>query len=285
MSNMWYSDCSMDKFLRFLQTTMEEPKAGGAMHLTAIIAVIVLTALLCIFFRNADEKTFRVILISIWSVMFLMEVLKQVSISCIFAEDGTKTWHYDWGQFTLQLCDTPIYLLLPVAFVKNGKFRNALSTYMATYILLGGIATYAFPASIYSISVYHNVHTLVHHGLQIASCLFIGIHNRKNLHLKSFLWAIVIFIISVGIATVYNVVMHKLHPDQFINMFFISPYFVKDVPEVVNAAWHKMHWMGRIGLYIGGVTVLAFIIFLFYQLVCLRWRKDRTEPSQTAEVA
>ena len=257
----------MEKVIRFFQATMTQPKSGDAMHLIAIAAVLVLTFVLCFFFKNASESVFRAILISIWAVMFVMELIKQITISCVFQEDGSMVWSYDWGQFTLQLCDSPIYLLLPVALLKDGKARDALSSFMATYILLGGIATYAFPASIYTIYVYRNIHTLVHHGLQIASCAYIGIRNRKCLTLKNFLRAIGVFVIAVAIATVYNIVMHKLHPEQLINMFFISPYFVKNVPEIVNAAWHKMHWMWRIVLYIGGVSALAFILFCIYQLI------------------
>ena len=266
---------NFEKMIRILQTTMEEPQAGGLMHIIAIVSVVVLTLLLCILFRDASEGTFRAILVSIWAIMFVMEVIKQVSISCVFNPDGTTRWKYNWGQFTLQLCDTPIYLLLPVAFIPNGRLRSILSTYMATYIFLGGIATYAFPASIYTTSVYHNVHTLVHHGLQIASCAYIGIHNRKDFSFRHFLGAIGVFVIAVAIATTYNIVMHKLHPDQMINMFFISPYFVKTVPDVFNTAWHNMHWMTRIALYIGGVTVLAFIIFLIYRILFRLFRVKR----------
>ncbi len=269
---------TFEKLIRILQTTMEEPKSGGLMHIIAIVSVVVLTLLLCILFRDANENTFRAILVSIWAVMFLMEVVKQVSISCVFAEDGTMSWHYDWGQFTLQLCDSPIYLLLPVAFLKNGKARSYLSVFMATYILLGGIATYSFPASIYTTIAYRNVHTLVHHGLQIASAALIGIRNRKDLTLKNFLAAIGVFVIAVVIATVYNIVMHKLHPEQMINMFFISPYFVKTVPAAFNTAWHNMHWIMRIALYIVGVTALAFIIFGAYRLLIrLVWGKDKKQ--------
>ena len=256
----------MKKVIQFFQTTMPEPQAGGAMHLIALGLVLVLTLILCIVFHDAKESTFCAILISIWSVMFVMEVIKQVTISCTFTDDGKAVWSYDWGQFTLQLCDSPIYLLLPVALLKDGKLRDALSTFMATFILLGGIATYAFPASIYTTIAYHNVHTLVHHGLQIVSCLFIGVHQRRRLSLRTFGGAMIVFAIAVSIATIFNVGMHALYPDMHINMFFISPYFVKTVPEVVNEAWHKMHWFSRIMLYFFGLSALAFVIFLLYRL-------------------
>ena len=235
------------------------------MHLTALACVLVLTFLLCLFFHDAKESTFRAILISIWAVLFVMEVINQVIYSGKILEDGTVVWTYDWGHFPLQLCDSPTYLLLPIAFLKNGKMRDTLSAFMATFILLGGVATYAFPASIYTTSIYHNIHSLTHHGLQIASCIFIAVHQRKRMTIPSFLSAICFFVIAVGVATLYNVVMHKLFPDILINMFFISPYFVKTVPEVVNEAWHNMHWLARIGLYVVGLTAISAFAFTVYR--------------------
>ena len=250
---------------------MEEPQSGGAMHLIAIACVVVLTVFLCVFFHNADKNTFRAILISVWAIMFVMEVLKQVSLSCTFDEEGKMNWHYHWSIFTLQLCDSPLYMLLPIAFLKDGKLRSGLSVYMATYVLLGGIATYGFPASIFSPNLYCNVHSLVHHGLQIASCALIGVHNRKSLRLRYFAMAIGVFLAFIAVATLYNVGMHFWHPEEHVNMLFISPYEVKRVPDIVYGAWKAMGWGGRMVLYIFGVTGLAFIAYwlnkLFFQHV------------------
>ena len=267
----------MEKFLRLLQATMTEPKSGGAMHLIALASVLILTFILCVLFHDAKESVFRAILISIWAVLFLMEVISQISYSYTFTEDGSIVWSYHWGKFPLQLCDTPTYLLLPIALLKKGKLRDTLSAYMATYILLGGVATYAFPASIYTTSVYHNIHTLVHHGLQITSCIFIAVRQRNGLTISVFVKAICFFLIAVSVATLYNVVMHKLYPEQLINMFFISPYFVKTVPEVVNEAWHKMHWLSRIGLYIVGLTVISAFFFTIYRWIFHFEKKAKTE--------
>ena len=274
---------AFEAIIKVLQTTMEEPKAGGAMHLTALGVTIVLAVLLCIFFRNSDNKTFRIILTCIWAVMFVMEVLKQVSTSCVIAPDGTISWHYNWSHFTFQLCDTPIYLLLPVAFLPDGKVRSALSTYMATYILLGGMATYLFPASIYSTSLYCNVHSLVHHGLQIASCSFIGVHNRKDLTLYNFLLAFIIFLAADAAAVLFNVGLHFWHPEQHVNMFFISPYEIKHVPDFLYDGWKALGWGGRLALYVVGVSALAFGIFWAYRgFIALSRRIQKKKADQTA---
>ena len=210
--------------------------------------------------------------------MFVMEVIKQIVSSYDFTPEGELVWSYYWGSFPLQLCDSPLYLLLPVALMKDGKWRNALSDYLATYIVLGGLATYILISTTFVSTIYFNVQTLTHHGLQIASGILIAVHNRRRFALRNFLPAIWIFLIAVGIATLYNVVMHALVPDQVINMFYISPYFKKTMP-ILNEAWHNLHWAPTILLYVFGVTFLAFLIYLFYRLI---FRSSREQKLETA---
>ena len=274
---------TMEKFIRLLQTHMEEPKPFGAFHLTAVAVVLILTIVLCVFFRNADATTYRNILISIWAVMFVMEGVRQLTLSCTFTPEGKAVWAYQWHAFPLQLCDSPLYILLPIALLKNGKLRTMLSSYAFTYVLLGGLATYIAPDSISTTVVYLNVQTLAHHGLQIASCIYIGVYNRKNIKLRRFLDAFIVFIIAVCIATIFNVVMHKIIPDQVINMFYISPYFLKTAPLIFNAAWSKLGGIGRLFFYIGGMTGIAFIIFMVFYLFALFFKRRQAKASaQTA---
>lgn len=262
----------MEKLIRLLQTHMEEPKPFGAFHLTALALVLLVTVLLCLFFRNAGPTTFRNVLITIWAIMFVMEGVRQIILSCNFTPEGT-VWKYRWDAFPLQLCDSPLYILLPIALLKDGRIRDALIGYAFTYVLLGGIATYIAPSSIATHVVYLNVQTLAHHGLQIASCIYIGVYNRKKIGFKIFGMGILVFLIAVSIATVFNVVMHHFVPDQVINMFFISPYYAKTSP-FFDSAWQAMGGIGRLFFYIGGLTGFAFIIFMVFY-VCSRILKFR----------
>ena len=244
---------------------MEEPPAYGTFHLIAIGLTVLLTLVLCVFARDAKDKTYRRILFVIWLVMFLMEGIKQLSQSYSFAADGSLVWSYYWGSFPFQLCDGPLYLLLPIALLPDGKVRTALSAYMSTYIVLGGVATYIWINTTLCNSVYVNVQTSVHHGLQIVSGIFIAVHNRKDWSLKTFLGAFLVFLVAVGIATGLNVWIHTI-VSYTVNMFFISPYFRLEV-QFLNDAWQSLHWTQALGLYVVGVSALAFVIYLIYMLL------------------
>ena len=202
----------MEKLIRLLQTHMEEPKPFGAFHLTALALVLLVTVLLCLFFRNAGPTTFRNVLITIWAIMFVMEGVRQIILSCNFTPEGT-VWKYRWDAFPLQLCDSPLYILLPIALLKDGRIRDALIGYAFTYVLLGGIATYIAPSSIATHVVYLNVQTLAHHGLQIASCIYIGVYNRKKIGVKIFGMGIVeLLIVLVIVGVLFGPRLLKLGP-------------------------------------------------------------------------
>ncbi len=272
----------MKRIIQFLKTTMDIPQPFGAFHLVFCALTITITACLCIFLRDSSDKVYTRTLVIIWAIMFIMEGIKQLEESATIGTNGNIIWAYQWTTFPLQLCDTPLYLLLPVAFLKDGKFRTALSTYMSTYILLGGLATYALSSTSFNTTAYVNVQTMVHHGLQIASCALIGVHNRRNIKLKNFALALPVFVISVGIATGFNVGMHKLFPDVYINMFFISPYFKKTMP-IFSDAWQIMSTADMLFLYIVALTAIALAIYLIYGLIFYRTgnpKKEKVVPAK-----
>lgn len=256
----------MREFLDWLGRTMETPKQFGTLHIIALLTLAVFSFALCFSFRNAGDKTYRRILVVVWAVMFVMELIGQLRRSVSVAEDGALVWTYRSSFVPLQLCDTPLYLLLPIAFLQDGKVRDALSAYMSSYILLGGIFAFLFASTIFTDNVYVNAHTLIHHGLQVAVCLFIGVRNRRRLTLRAFLSAIVVFSISVAFVTICNVGMHALYPEEEINMFFISPYFRKAVP-ILNDGWQRLHWATVILLYVGVVSAFSFVIYGLQRLI------------------
>ena len=267
----------METVLHALKHTMEEPAALGAFHIVSIVAIIVITAVLCVFFRNATNNTYRCILVTVWAILTIMELIKQLTKAYYFADDGSIVWEYDWSAFPLQLCSFPLYVLLPIAFLKDGKVRDALSAFSYTYILLGGLVVLIVPSSVFSVRIYQNIQTMVHHGLQIASCIYIAVYNRKRITFRAFLYGAATFVVAVIIATLFNVATHAAFPDQRTNMFFISPYFKRSIP-VFNDAWQQLHWLPTILLYIAALSVAAFVIFMvFYGIARLVTRHSQTD--------
>ena len=270
----------MSTLLRTLKATMDTPKPFGAVHLIALGAAALLIAVLCLLFRNADNKVYRRVLLVIWGVMIVMDVLRMLHMSYAITEEGDIVWGFSWSILPLQLCDAPLYLLPAIALLKEGKIRDALSAFMYSYVLLGGLVTYIGVNSIVNASVFLTVQTLLHHGLQIVSCTFIAVHERGRMRLKLFLWGAMVFILSVIAVTIYNVTAHALHPEQGVNMYFISPY-QKKVSPIFNDAWMQITGIWQILFYAGGVSAFAFILFilLYGAFYLIRRQEKRKSPN------
>ena len=70
-------------------------------------------------------------------VALLLEVLKQIIWAFNYdALSGIVTWDYEWYAFPFQLCSTPIYVSLICLFLKKGKFRDALFSYLSYFTIL-----------------------------------------------------------------------------------------------------------------------------------------------------
>ena len=264
----------MDKLLRILQSTMETPKAFGTLHIVSLAVVAVLTIVLCVFFRNADRKTYRRILLILWAVMITMEAIKQLNECYYVDDDGSIVWRYYWASFPFQLCSLPLFVLPLIAVMKEGKVRDALSAFSYTFLLLGGVTVMAVPSTVFYIYSFLNVQTMVHHGLQIVSCIYIAVHERKRIRLRAFGGAVIVFLIAVAMATAFNVGLHALYPEPKINMFYISPYFKRTMP-IFDEQWSRLHWAPMILLYSAGLSAISFVIFMLFYVLTLPSRKSR----------
>lgn len=248
-----------EKILYFLQGEMPEPMAFGWFHFLCLFIILGFTIFICVKFKNCSDKTFRRIVLIGWIVILVLEIYKQLVFS--FNYNGVNAWwDYQWYAFPFQLCSTPLYLLPFVAFLKDGKVRDAIIAFLATYSLFGGLTVMVSPNSVLIETIGVNIQTMVHHGLQVAFGVFFMIKCRHKLNHKFFLRAIPVFLAVWGVAMGLNAIVPNFTNETF-NMFYISPLFENDMPvlgDVFNAVPY-------------GVFLLAYVIcftlisvFLYY---------------------
>ena len=250
---------AFEKFLMSLDATMETPTPLGTFHLVTLALIILCTTLFCVFLRNVSDKRFRTVILLFWIALLVFELHKQIT-SSLQAEDGTAKWAYVWSHFPFQFCDMPFYLFPLVIFLKDGKIRDAAMAFLASYTLFAGLIVMICPETVFYYSVVGNVHTMFHHGTQIVLGIYIAVYNRKKFTIKTFLYSIPLFVAVVAIAQILNVIVHNYITEDYFNLFYISPYFHRSYPWV-GAIGEKYHWSVITFGYIGGVTVLAFIIY------------------------
>ena len=199
--------------------TMEQPGLFGIFHITFLVLIFLSSFLLIKLFRDSSERIMKRIVFISWIVLVVFEIGKQVLLT--FSIEGI---HYSWGDFPLQFCETPLYVIPVMLFTKNNKVKNAIIAYMATYVFFAGFALTILPLTMYSTSVFMNIRTMIQHGLQVILGVFLFAWNRKNITNRDFVHGMLIFFGFTLVAITYNFVMGIFFDG--INMFWIA----KDYP-------------------------------------------------------
>ena len=247
-----------------LSWTMETPTNFGWFHIMFVAILIIATALICFFFRNASDKGMRRIALICWITILAFEVYKQLVYSYTF--DGTVgTWKYQWYAFPFQLCSSPLYILPFVAFMKDCKFRDAMMCYLSTFSLFGGLVVYIYPNDVFTTLGGINIQTMVHHGTQILVGVYFFLYNRQKLGVKYFLLGIPVFIGMTLIAIGLNELMHAIFVangiDDTFNMFYISPYHPNHLPILADI-WKAVHPVAFVFIYVLGFIGAGGVVFL-----------------------
>ena len=263
-----------EKFLVSLTATMKTPTNYGWFHLMFVAIAITSIVLLCVFARNVKDKTFRRIVLGCWIVMLVLEIYKQIFYATLEVSGDTLIWNYKWGNFPFQLCSTPLYLLPFVAFMKDGKVRDSIISFLCTFAMFGGLVVFVFPNDVFVSMIGINIQTMIHHGMQIVLGIFMMVYFRNKLNWKFYLKGTIVFGISVCIALTLNTIMHYAITQSF-NMFYIGPFIKCHLPILSNI-WSSVPYVVFLMIYILGFTAAAAIMFTiqYYIIKGVQKRKN-----------
>ena len=245
--------------------TQTEPIPGDSYHITWVLAVLIFCVVACLIVRYSGDRTYRVMTFVLWVVMLVFEVYKQ-TVGNIDLADGELVFSYTWEKFPFQLCSTPLYVLPFLALLKDGKARDFFASYTMTYALIGGIAVYMFPESVFGGSVIGNVQTMVHHGIQIVTGVMTAARYRDRLNRSFFLKGFTVFIFMFTVAMTLNtafrdymISLGMMRADETFNMFLISPYMEFSAPAFENILLMFTPWV-LVVLYFVGLPIGALIV-------------------------
>ena len=265
----------LGKIIEFFAAEMEKPTNFGWFHLMFIALAIIATVLICIFLKNAKEKTFRTILFACWAVMFCFEIYKQLIGSFTYdAENNKIVFDYVWRTFPFQLCSTPLYILPFIVFLPKGRVRDAMMAFMAFFSLFGGLGVFAYPGNVFVETIGINIQTMVHHGLQVVLGIYIAVYTRKKLGMMYYLKGAIVFAVLLLIALVLNTIGYyglvaagadmELSKNRF-NMFYVGPFhkcqelpILADIHPIVGPVWFILIYLvGFLGI---GMLIFGIII-------------------------
>ena len=253
-----------EKFLYFLQGKMNTPVAFGWFHLLWLGLIIVSIFILYKLKHRFNERQLKFVLFIYGMVALIFEILKQLIWAFNFdSVTSTVNWDYEWYSFPFQLCTTPMIVSIICFFLKSGKVRKSLLSYMSFVTIIGGIMTIFMPDSCFTSDILINIHTMwLHFGGFVVS-IYLLMSGAVEIKLKNLRNAFFVFLIFVGIAEILNIVVYNigvLNGETF-NMFYISPYFISNLP-VFDVIQQNVPYVIYVLIYILAVTLGSFIIYL-----------------------
>jgi hypothetical protein len=269
----------LEGLINIINIEMSEPAAFGGFHLFCILAVALVSIYLT---RMADcsERNFRRVTGAMFLVMFALELVKQTLFS-MSVEEGRVIYQYNWSDFPFQLCSTPLYVLPLLAFLPDGWLRDSAAAYTMTFAFIGGLTTYIVPSSIFTTSVFRNIQTVIHHGIQIASGVYTASHYRRRVSRRLFLLGTTLFSAFYLVANLLNTAGYKLfvalgffEEGEKFNMFYVSPRADQSTP-VFDSLFNLIPPVAFIVLYFVVLTLIsAGIMYAVRKLTELSQRKE-----------
>ena len=249
----------MEDFIHFLQGTMEEPEIISWFHFIALIPIIALAILIPLFFRNTEEKIYKRILFIFWVLLIILEIFKQLVKS--FHYGDPSYWEYSIRDFPFSICSMVYYFIPIILFVnkeKHPKIVDAATGYLCLISLAAGIGVCIYTKMATSTLIYINIQTFIHHGSQVVIGVFMYVWNRKNITIKTFYRSLIAFAITAVIAIIINIAFYP----HFINMFFINPTRITNLPVgniVQENAGYPVYLIAFLSL-IASITFLTYFV-------------------------
>lgn len=273
----------LGKMLLFLERQMPRPTAYGWFHLLWLLFVAV--AIIFLYHRRThhSEKQLKQILGIYGVTALVLEILKQL-IWTFQYDSAANTFHHDfqWYAFPFQLCTTPIFVSLICLFLKKGKLRDFLLSYMAYITIIGSISVILVPNDCFVSDVLVNIHTMWLHLGSFVVSVYLLMSGEVPITLSAVRKAIPPFLGFVAIANTMNILIYQsgvLNGETF-NMFYISPYFESMLP-VFHELQGKVPYALYLGTYVVTLICGAHLIYAIARFLCGHTLKQTSKEKGT----
>lgn len=257
--------------LRMTAWEWEAPRPWGRFHTLFFCIGIPLAVLLALGAARLGERALRRVIFAVGVVLAVSEIYKQLFF---VAAEGA----YRFDQIPFQLCSVPMYLCLILPWI-DGRERfaavsRAMWGFLASYGLMGGVASYLSPETMCRPYVTLTVHSFVWHLCLIFLGVTAAAAGRTGRKMKDFGGVAAIYGICCCVAFAINLLCFNA-PGRDVNMFYLGPkpsYLVVCRDIVARFGWYV-----NLPVYTAALTLGAGIIFFAVTVLPARIRRQRRE--------
>lgn len=215
-----------------------------------------------------------------------IELFKQIIFLNLFG--GLAA--YKWNGFPLQYCSLPIYLYIIIPFLKQGKTKDALYSYVGLFSLLGGLSVMIIGGGVFNLVVSLSLHTMIWHGTMVVSALYVGIATGVGKTIKNFTHALYLFLGSVIMIQLINGLFHligfKYPPINAFDGFYINPWSSSQNVAYISQLRITLTNVGIPPIFTGLLVSLFYSFFiglggyLLYRFYQFTWKRKSNNKVQ-----
>ena len=260
--------------LEFFEGTawlMDKPPIYGAFHL-AFSGIGIIAAMAAAFFlrkKNTAKQVDRIILAA-GILLAVFELYKQLFYYYVLYDSD-----YYWWIFPFQLCSIPIYFCLIAPFLREGKLKDALYSFLGSYTLLSGAIVFVSPDGMLFEYWTLTLHSFLWHIILVFIGFYLGFAGRTGAVKNGFLRAILVYAALCAVALAINVIFWE-RAEANINMFYLGP---KNSSQVVfKDISSEYGWYVNLPIYMACTTLGAFLVYLPFKI---RNRKTSAKTPKT----
>lgn len=194
---------------------MERPEAWGLFHSCFFFIGIPVVIIIAFLLRKLVCRVEKRIFLSVGIFLILSEIFKQLAYTAI---EGA----YRFDLIPFQLCSIPMYLCIIIGLLPENTFTRISKTFIATFGLMGGVASYIAPGTMCRDWFELTLHSFVWHLVLIFLGFYVFFSNIEELGKRDFAGAVLMYFSLCIIAFVINFICINA-PGADVNMFYIGP--------------------------------------------------------------
>ena len=205
----------MQKYLLPLLHRMERPTAWGTFHSLFFFIGIPAAILIAFWLRKISKKSEKHLFFTIGTLLILSEIFKGLAFTAI---EGA----YRFDLIPFQLCSIPMYLCILIPMLPEGKLSGAMRTFIATFGLMGGVASYIAPGTMCREWFELTLHSFIWHLILIFLGFYVFFSHNTKIRKRDFLGAEILYLSLCTIAFGINLLCTNAQGID-VNMFYIGP--------------------------------------------------------------
>lgn len=231
---------------------MERPEAWGAFHTLFFVIGIPIAVISAFLLRKLSKKAEKRLLLTVGVILIISEIFKQLAYTAI---EGA----YLFDLLPFQLCSIPMYLCIIIALIPEGKLSRAARIFIATFGLMGGVASYIAPGTMCRDWLELTLHSFLWHLTLIFLGFFVFFSRNTEIGKRDFIGVEFLYLSLCAVAFLINLICLDA-PGADVNMFYIGPKpsalpICRDITARFGVAVNST-------VYMASLSLCSYLIFL-----------------------